>query len=183
VLIRELTAAGERVRAVVLPNDDCRSLAGLDVERVTGNVLDPASLERALAGADTVYHLAGVISIVPGAETLMRKVNVEGVRNTARAALRAGVRRMVHVSSIHAFERVPHGVTIDECVPFVDEHPVGVYDETKADGTRALLEVVGGGVGRGGRLSHRHHRPTRLPGVGNGQCDPELRQEEAAPAV
>lgn len=146
VLIRELTAAGERVRAMVLPNDDCRSLAGLDVERVAGNVLDPASLERVMTGADTVYNLAGVISILPGAEALMRKVNVEGVRNTAQAALRAGVRRMVHVSSIHAFERVPHGVTIDECVPFVDEHPVGVYDETKADGTRALLEVVAEGL-------------------------------------
>lgn len=146
VLIRELTAAGERVRAMVLPNDDCRALAGLEVERVTGNVLEPASLDRALAGADTVYHLAGIISIVPGAEELMRKVNVEGVRNTAQAALRAGVRRLVHVSSIHAFERVPHGVVIDERVPLVDENPVGVYDKTKADGTRALLRVVEAGL-------------------------------------
>ena len=67
VLVRELLLAGESVRTMVLPGDDCMALEGLAVERVGGNVLDPPSLDRAMEGVDTVYHLAGIISIVPGA--------------------------------------------------------------------------------------------------------------------
>jgi len=146
VLVRELLAQGQRVRAMVLPNDNCASLEGLDVEYVVGNVLDPASLDRAMDGVDVVYHLAGIISILPGAETLMRRVNVEGVRNTAQAALRAGVRRMVHISSIHAFQRMPHGICIDESIPFAPDSPAGTYDRTKAEGTLAVLEAVEQGL-------------------------------------
>jgi dihydroflavonol-4-reductase len=146
VLVRELLAQEQQVRAMVLPNDNCASLEGLDVERVTGNVLDPASLDRAMDGVDVVYHLAGIISILPGAEMLMRKVNVDGVRNTAQAALRTGVRRMVHISSIHAFKRMPHGICIDEHVPFAPDSPVGTYDRTKAEGTLAVLETVEQGL-------------------------------------
>ncbi len=146
VLVRELLAQEQQVRAMTLPNDNCASLEGLDVERVTGNVLDSASLDRAMDNVDVVYHLAGIISILPGAEALMRKVNVDGVRNTAQAALRAGVRRMVHISSIHAFRRMPHGVCIDEHVPFAPDSPVGTYDRTKAEGTLAVLETVEQGL-------------------------------------
>jgi dihydroflavonol-4-reductase len=146
VLVRELLARKQSVRAMVLPNDNCASLEGLEVERVTGNVLDPASLDRAMNGVDVVYHLAGIISILPGAEGLMRKVNVDGVRNTAQAALKANVRRMVHISSIHAFQRMPHGVCIDEHVPFAPDSPAGAYDRTKAEGTLAVLETVAQGL-------------------------------------
>lgn len=146
VLVRELLAQEQQVRAMTLPNDNCASLEGLDVERVTGNVLDPASLDRAMDGVDVVYHLAGIISILPGAEALMRKVNVDGVRNTAQAALRTGVRRMVHISSIHAFKRMPHGICIDEHVPFASDTPAGTYDRTKAEGTLAVLEAVEQGL-------------------------------------
>jgi dihydroflavonol-4-reductase len=146
VLVRELLAQEQPVRAMVLPNDNCASLEGLNVERVVGNVLDPASLDRAMDGIDVVYHLAGIISILPGTETLMRKVNVDGVRNTAQAALRANVRRMVHISSIHAFKRMPHGICIDEHIPFAPDSPVGAYDRTKAEGTLAVLETVEQGL-------------------------------------
>ncbi len=146
VLVRELLAQKQRVRAMVLPNDNCASLEGLEVEYVVGNVLDPASLDRAMDGVAVVYHLAGVISILPGAETLMRRVNVEGVRNTAQAALRANVRRMVHISSIHAFKRMPHGICIDENIPFAPDSPAGAYDRTKAEGTLAILEAVEQGL-------------------------------------
>ncbi len=146
VLVRQLLARGGRVRALILPNEACQSLDGLDVERVTGNVLDPASLDRAMLDVTHVYHLAGVIAIMPGAESLMRRVNVEGPRNVAQAALRAGVQRMVHVSSIHAFARVPAGVSLDEAVPFAPDNPAGAYDRTKAQGTLAVLDVVKQGL-------------------------------------
>lgn len=146
VLVRELLSQGKRVRAMVLPGEDRSSIQGLEVERVEGNVLDPASLDQAMAGVEVVYHLAGIISILPGAEGIMRRVNVEGVHNVANAALKAGVKRMVHTSSIHAFKRVPHGVTVDETVPLAPDSPAGAYDRTKAEGTLAVLQAVQGGL-------------------------------------
>ena len=146
VLVRTLIAQGAPVRALVLPGDPCASLHGLQVECVEGDVLRPASLDRAMAGVDTVYHLAGIISIVPGHETLMQRVNVEGVRNVATAAQRAGVVRMVHVSSIHAFSRLPAGEVVNETTPLALGSAAGSYDRTKAEGTLALREAVAQGL-------------------------------------
>jgi dihydroflavonol-4-reductase len=146
VLVRKLLARGEQVRALVLPGECCDSLSGLAVELVAGSVLDPDALGKAMAGVETVYHLAGVISIIPGAEELMHRVNVEGTRNTAAAALKANVRRMVHTSSVHAFRREPHGVTITEATPLDPDNPAGAYDRTKAAGTLAVLEAIGQGL-------------------------------------
>ena len=61
VLVRELLAGGERVRVLVRPGKIPPALAGLDVEMVRGDILDPASLEHALCGAEIVYHLAARI--------------------------------------------------------------------------------------------------------------------------
>ena len=146
VLIRTLLARGEEVRALVLPDDPCVSLDGLDVTRVEGNVLDPASLRRAMTEVAVVYHLAGIISILPGREALMQRVNVEGAGNVAQAALASGVRRMVHVSSIHAFRRAPHGITVDETHPFATDRPAGSYDRTKAEGMLRVLAAVEQGL-------------------------------------
>jgi len=66
VLIRRLLAQGEEVRALVWRGEDTTPIKGLDVERVEGDVLDPASLIPAMQGVDSVYHLAGIISIMPG---------------------------------------------------------------------------------------------------------------------
>lgn len=146
VLVRQLLARGEDVRALILPDEASRSLDSLNVERMEGNVLDPASLDRAMVDVTHVYHLAGVIAIMPGAESLMQRVNVEGPRNVAQAALRAGVQRMVHVSSIHAFARVSTDGVLDETVPFAPDNPAGAYDRTKAQGTLAVLDVIKQGL-------------------------------------
>ena len=146
VLVRKLLERGERVRALVLPGEPLHSLRGLMIEVIVGDILDLELLERAAAGVDTVYNLAGVISILPGSDLLMQAVNVTGARNMAEASLKAGVRRMVHVSSIHAFHREPHGVTIDERTPLAVDSCAGAYDRTKALGARAVLETVERGL-------------------------------------
>jgi len=146
VLARELVERGERVRALMLPSDSHCPLDHVDVKCIEGDVLDPDSLAAAMTGVDTVYHLAGIISILPGADALMRRVNVEGVRNVATAALEAGVERLVHVSSVHAFQRMPQGTLVDETIPLAAEHAAGTYDQTKAQGTLAILEAVQNGL-------------------------------------
>jgi dihydroflavonol-4-reductase len=145
-LVRELLADGETVRALVMPGEDITGLRGLGVQIVVGDVLDPSTLEIALAGAEAVYHLAGIISIMPGKDALMRQVNVVGPANVARLARLAGVPRMVYVSSIHALARPPRGVPIDETVPFDPHNAAGEYDRTKAEASLVILEEVRRGL-------------------------------------
>lgn len=146
VLVRTLCARGESVRALVLPDDCCASIEGLDVECAEGNVLDPASLERAMMDVDFVYHLAGIVSIVPDHKDVMWRVNVEGVHNVAQAALRTGVQRLVHVSSIHAFKTMPQGTIVDETTPLALNARRDCYNRTKAEGTLRVLNAVQQGL-------------------------------------
>jgi dihydroflavonol-4-reductase len=138
VLVRKLLDKGEKVRALIWRGEDTSPLKGLDVEQAVGDVLDPASLESAMRGVDTVYHLAGIISIMPGSNPFVWRVNVEGTRNVLEAARHARVRRLVYTSSIHAIARAPHGVAMDESLGFDQNNPYGEYDRSKA---AASLEV------------------------------------------
>jgi dihydroflavonol-4-reductase len=146
VLVRELIARGEKVRALVLPGESLLPLEGMLIEVFVGNVLDLQALRLAMKGVDRVFNLAGIIAIRPGMEEVMRQVNVEGARNVAEIALENKVQRLVHVSSVHAFSRQPHGTVMDEKTPLALNGPVGSYDRTKAEGTRAVLDQVERGL-------------------------------------
>jgi nucleoside-diphosphate-sugar epimerase len=137
VLIRRLLECGQRVRALVRPGKSPLALQNLDVEIVLGDVLDPESLARALAGVDVVYHLAARISIAPGADAETERVNLEGTRNLIAAARQTSIRRLVYASSIYAL-RIPETNLVDESCPFDPEHARGTYDRSKA---AASLEV------------------------------------------
>jgi dihydroflavonol-4-reductase len=146
VLVRELSGRGEQVRALTLPGEDTRSLSGLPIEQVEGDILDVASLESAFQGAGLVYHMAALVAITPGQEHLLQRVNVEGTKNVLSAAQTSGVERLVYTSSIHALMRPPHGVTIDETLPFDPDNPAGAYDATKAQASLAVLEAAQNGL-------------------------------------
>lgn len=145
-LVRELLENGEKVRIFVLPDDDVSGLNGLPLHVVRGNVLDRESLRQAMEGADIVYHLAGIISIMPGRNLVMRQVNVVGTSNVARVARETGVRRMVYVSSIHALGRPPKRTPIDERIPFDPHNAAGEYDQTKAEASLVVLAEVEKGL-------------------------------------
>lgn len=144
-LIRELLAAGRRVRAMIHERDP-RALAGLDVEQVRGDVRDPDSLRAAIQGVDTVFHLAAHISISPDEDALTHPINTEGTRNIAATCLRAGVRRLVHMSSVHALQAHPAVGYIDEQTPFADAATDLPYDRSKVGGERAVLQAVHEGL-------------------------------------
>ncbi len=146
VLIRQLLARGERVRALILPGENCGPLSGLDVECVEGNVLDPASLRAAFNGVEYVYHLAGIICILPGPNPLVDQVNVQGTENILAAARESGVKRVVYTSSIHAIQRARPGVLMDETLPFDPHNAAGCYDRSKALASLAVLEAVRAGL-------------------------------------
>jgi len=141
-LVRRLLEGGDRVRVVV--HRQARALEGLEAEAVPGDVLDPASLRAAFAGAEVVYHLAGVVSIRGGLGGRVWTVNVDGAAHAARAARESGVRRMVHCSSVHAFDLEAGDGPLDESAPRVvadsSRHPV--YDRSKAEGERRVRAEI-----------------------------------------
>jgi dihydroflavonol-4-reductase len=140
VLVRSLLKRGKKVRAIVLPGDNLKPLSGLDVEIVDGDITDRASLKNAFKGLNILFHLAGIVTIMPNVRHILEKVNVEGTRNVAEACRSAGVRRLVYTSSVHAIAESPQGVPIDESQPFDPEHVLGDYAWSKARASLLLLD-------------------------------------------
>jgi dihydroflavonol-4-reductase len=143
-LVRVLLAHGDSVRALV--HRDRRALSGLPIEIAEGDVRDPASLDRAFAGAEVVYHVAGYISIVSGEWSRLHAVNVVGTRNVVEACLECGVGRLVHFSSIHAMDLNPERVQIDESTPLAAEGDVPPYSFSKAEGEREVQKGIDKGL-------------------------------------
>ncbi len=146
-LVRELLSRDENVR-VLVHGDRSESLEGLDVERVKGDVRDIESLKTLFDGADVVYHLAAIISIVGDPDGSVRAVNVDGAENAARACLELGVRRMVHCCSVHAFDMEIMDAPLDETTVRVPNDPKrnNAYDRSKAEGERRVRAVVEEGL-------------------------------------
>ena len=146
-LVRALLARGQRVRALI--HRDQRGLAGLDVERIEGDVGDLGSLQRAFAGADTVYHAAGMISLLRTEWRELQATNILGTRHVVEACRLAGVRRLVHFSSIHALVQEPLDVPVDESRPLVcavDGRRCPPYDRSKAVGELEIQEGLARGL-------------------------------------
>lgn len=146
VLVRELLARGENVRVLIPPFEDTTPLEGLEVERVEGDVLKVDSMVEAFKGADVIYHLAGIVSILPGKGDLLYQVNVVGTRNVAEACRKSGVRRLVYTSSSHAFAAPPRGTVIDETLPLEPDRSMGEYDKSKSQATLDVLRAVAQGL-------------------------------------
>lgn len=134
------------MRALVRGYAERDSLADLDIERFDGDVRDPDAMKKFVAGADTVYHLAAVISIVGGRGGLVDAVNVGGARNVGAAALAAGVPRFVHVCSVHAFDQAPLDEPLDETRARVEPGTAPAYDVSKAAGEAEVRKLVEDGL-------------------------------------
>ena len=139
---RALLAAGHRVRALVRRGSDRRNLAGLQVETVEGDLADPATLGPAVAGCRFVVHVAADYRIwVPDPATMLR-ANVAGTEALLRAAMAAGVERVVHCSSVAALGLIADGTPADETTPVHEEAIVGVYKLSKYRAEQAVLRLV-----------------------------------------
>jgi dihydroflavonol-4-reductase len=143
-LIRELLARGRDVRAMVHVNH--RAIENLNVDMVTGDVCDLPSLCEAFKDAEVVYHLAGHISISADDWSLCQSINVNGLRNVVEACLRCRVRRLVHFSSIHAFQQEPLDVQLDESRSLVEQRQSLPYDCSKAAGEKEVRQGIEQGL-------------------------------------
>lgn len=143
-LVRSLLAQGSPVRALI--HHDRRALEGLDVETVSADLTDPASLQQAFAGAETVYHLASSISIRMDSWEEVERVNIGGTRNVVEACLNTGVRKLIYFSSIHAYQQEPLDQPLDEDRPLLDGKPIPPYERSKAAAERIVRQAAGRGL-------------------------------------
>ncbi|MBL8786636.1 MAG: SDR family oxidoreductase [Deltaproteobacteria bacterium] len=125
-VVQRLIEAGSEVVVLLLPGDRApaldavQALAGPRLSRVTGDLTQVDALARAMEGASLVIHLAAIYAIWLPRPRLMWEVNVEGTRHIVQAARRAGVRRVVHTSSIAAVGLRPGHEVADEDDGFSD---------------------------------------------------------------
>lgn len=115
-MCRLLLAGGEKVRAIRRKTSDLSLLEDVisQIEWYEADVLDVPAINEAMQGVEELYHCAAIVSHLPSEIDFMMKVNTEGVANVMNAALYAGVKKVVHVSSIAALGVAPDGRVIDE---------------------------------------------------------------------
>jgi dihydroflavonol-4-reductase len=133
---RELLSRGHAVTALV-HNDDL-ALRDLKIAVVKGDVSDVDSLDILMHDADAVCHLAAIISITGNQGGRVNDINVGGTTNVIDSALRNGVKRMFHVSSIHAHKTPGVDGVMNEQSPYADLSDFA-YDQSKAAGEQLVL--------------------------------------------
>ena len=143
-LARILLERGHSVRALVRGTG--AGLESMMVERVAGDVGDPASLASAFEGVDVVFHTAARISITRSDAQETTAVNVGGTRNVLEACRKAGVRRLVHFSSIEALDPFPLDTPVDETRPWVDGSAGSPYALSKAMAEAEVKRAASAGM-------------------------------------
>lgn len=142
-LVPDLLARGDRVRVV---DQRLHPLIPADlVDFVRADVRDPRAMRDALKGADVVYHLAAVISVVGGLRGTVCDVNVRGTATVASAARAAGVSRLIYCGSVHAFDTDAPG-PLTERSPRATRSSLPVYDRSKAAAEMVLQREIGLGL-------------------------------------
>jgi len=130
-VLRQLLAAGHDVRVLVRPKSDQRNLTGLPVEVVYGDITDRPSLDRAMKGCCSLFHVAAdyrLWLLKPGE---MYETNVTGTRNIMLAAMDAGIKRVIYTSSVATLGVTLNGSPADEETPVSLKDMIGHYKRSK----------------------------------------------------
>jgi dihydroflavonol-4-reductase len=147
-VVRALLAVGRRVRCLIRPSSDLRNLDGLDVEYVTGDLTDVASVRGAVAGCDVVFHGAADYRLFARDPAELYRNNVDGTRNVLTAAAEARVQRVVYTSSVATLAPSADGVPVDETAAASTslDDMVGDYKRSKFLAEREVLAASAGGL-------------------------------------
>ncbi|MGA2762152.1 MAG: NAD-dependent epimerase/dehydratase family protein [Spirochaetia bacterium] len=143
-LAARLCERGYSVRAMI--HRRTSGLEGLPVEKVEASLSDVESLSHAFEGSPVVFHAAARISITRSDVGEVMETNVTGTRNVIEACRRAGVRRLVHFSSIEAFSPKPLDATLDEDRSPEDGRTGSPYALSKARAEAEVREAIAQGM-------------------------------------
>jgi len=137
LIIRELLKRNHTVKALVRGNE-IKSIDGLHVEKIHGDLDDTIALHHLMESCEALIHAAAIISIDGGMKGLVHHTNVEGTRRVMEAAKDIGIKRVIHISSVHAYAQHPMHEVLDE-----QRAPAGnntfAYDRSKRDGQALAL--------------------------------------------
>ncbi|MBT1248390.1 MULTISPECIES: NAD-dependent epimerase/dehydratase family protein [unclassified Thermosipho (in: thermotogales)] len=145
VLIRKLICNGEKVVTLVHPSDKCESLMDLDVKIIKGDVRDYNLVKNIAEDADIIIHLAAIISILPWEKRQVFSVNINGTKNILNIGKRLN-KKIIYVSSVHAFIEPKKGTTIDESIEINPKKTVGIYGKSKAFAALEVLNAAKSGL-------------------------------------
>lgn len=137
-LIPSLQAREHSVRALALPGEDVSWLTGRGVEVSRADIREPATLSGPMRGVDCVYHLAALMGPWRSMEEY-HAVNAIGTKNVCWEALRAGVSRLVHISSWTVYGMNLGGSVTEEAPLRPLKEP---YSVTKAEGDRLVQHLI-----------------------------------------
>jgi nucleoside-diphosphate-sugar epimerase len=138
-LVDMLVERGDDVRAMVLPVEDTSRLQQLPgVEVVNGDMTNPQSLRDAVRGVERVYHVAAKTGPW-GPEEVYWATNVRGLGDLIRAAMDAGVKRIVHTSSVTVYGHHLQGIVTEDEPFHVEDEP---YSRTKIAGEKLITNLV-----------------------------------------
>jgi dihydroflavonol-4-reductase len=141
-VVRALAGAGYPVRALVRRTSPTRHLKELGAEPVLGDITDRASVARAMAGIDYVMHVAADYRLwVPRPEDMIR-ANVDGTRIVMEEARKAGIKRIVHTSSVATLALHDDGHDTTETAALAPDQAIGPYKRSKVIAERLVERMV-----------------------------------------
>jgi dihydroflavonol-4-reductase len=143
---RVLADQGAALRLLVRATSNLRNLEGLKAETATGDLRDAASLEKAMSGCDTVFHVAADYRLWVRDPAEMYRSNVEGTRAILEAARKNGVRRLVYTSSVATVGFTGNGHPADENSPVSLADMIGHYKRSKFIAEQVAIEAGRGGM-------------------------------------
>ena len=156
---RVLAERGAELRLLVRPTSNLKNLEGLlapgafpgtplvaQAETAIGDLRDPASLEKAMAGCEVVFHVAADYRLWVRDSNEMYRSNVEGTRAMLDAARKNGVRRVVYTSSVATVGFSADGTAADEDSPVSLDDMIGHYKRSKFMAEQIAMEAGRSGM-------------------------------------
>lgn len=143
---RVLAEQGADLRLLVRPTSNLKNLEGMKAETVTGDLRNPASLEKAMAGCEALFHVAADYRLWLRDPAEMYRSNVEGTRAILDAARKNGVRSVVYTSSVATIGFTGNGHPADEDSPVSLADMIGHYKRSKFMAEQLALEAGRGGM-------------------------------------
>jgi dihydroflavonol-4-reductase len=144
-VVRALAARGAKVTALVRPTSPRTNLDGLNINIAIGDMTDQASVEKALAGARYLFHVAADYRLWARDPESIVRANLEGTRAVMRAALAADVERIVYTSSVATLGVAPgldKNAPADETAPLTEATAIGAYKRSKVVAERLVERMV-----------------------------------------
>src|SRR5436190_22388574 len=144
-LITQLLAQGKPVRAIYHKTPLAEFGSPL-LQQLQCDILDVIGLEEAMKGIEQVYHCAAIVTFNPKHKAEMFKINIDGTTNVVNAALDAGVKKLVHVSSVSALGRIRENELVNETMNWSEETSNSNYGQSKYLAEMQVWRGIGEGL-------------------------------------